>query len=164
MELNEYNNIDKNTVLEENSETVDTIEKDTEKVKNKNTKKNMPSKEIVKCKVLNFNKIQHFVIISIDGCGVRIDDVDNDPGTEINIEVSGKIGTPEFKAEMKWFSMCRYCYSKISESTKKRMLYCNNENVKNGSENLCLCQRYCTQKGKYIEHNQDKRHCKYCID
>lgn len=60
--------------------------------------------------------------------------------------------------------MCKYSYSEFSERTKRDMLYCSNPDFKPSSERLCLCQRYCPDKARYIPHNQDKLHCKYCID
>lgn len=75
-----------------------------EKVKEKVEKKNRnkkPTKSTKECKVLAFIKAQHFMIISFDGFGIRIDGIDDDPGETVMVEYSGKISTPDFKIEIK---------------------------------------------------------------
>lgn len=60
--------------------------------------------------------------------------------------------------------MCKYSYSQFNEKAKTEMLYCLNKDNKRITNGLCLCQRYCRDKQRYIPHNQDKKHCKYCAD
>lgn len=75
-----------------------------EKVKEKVEKKNRnkkPTKSTKECEVLTYIKSQHFIIISFDGSGIRIDGIDNDPGKTVFVEYSGKVGTPDFKIEIK---------------------------------------------------------------
>ena len=75
-----------------------------EKVKEKVEKKNRnkkPTKPTKECKVLSYIKSQHFIIISFDGNGIRIDGVENDPGETVTVEYSGKLGTPDLNIEIK---------------------------------------------------------------
>lgn len=103
MEITERVDIGENveTTIKENLGTDENKEKDTEKVKYKNAKKTKSLKEKMKCKVLVYNPLKHFVILSIDGYGVRFDGVTEDPGKEVEIEFSGRIGMPGFMVEMK---------------------------------------------------------------
>ena len=63
--------------------------------------------------------------------------------------------------------MCKNCYEKYVDRTGKEMLFCKlriNENASHDSMfNLCICQRYCSDKEKYIPHNQ-RENCKYYED
>ncbi len=60
--------------------------------------------------------------------------------------------------------MCKYAYSQFNERTKKDMIFCMCENNHRSKQHLCLCQRYCPDKSRYIPHNQDKMHCKFYED
>ncbi len=60
--------------------------------------------------------------------------------------------------------MCKFAYSQFNERLKNDMIYCSCLDNKISSEKLCLCQRYCKDKSRYIPHNQDKLHCKYYMD
>lgn len=75
-------------------------EKVHKKVEKKNRNKK-PTKTIKECAVLAYVKAQHFMIISFDGNGIRIDGIDSDPGETVKVEYSGKVGTPDFKIEIK---------------------------------------------------------------
>lgn len=58
--------------------------------------------------------------------------------------------------------MCKHCYEKLISRTERVMLVCKLlENKNNDSEidSLCVCQRYCSEKDKYIPYNQ-KMGCK----
>lgn len=58
--------------------------------------------------------------------------------------------------------MCKNCYEKFIERSKKTMLVCRlkeNEDVSGEMATLCLCQRYCSDEDKYIPWNQ-KVNCK----
>lgn len=59
--------------------------------------------------------------------------------------------------------MCKNCYEKFVSRSGKTMLICKLEE-KNGVQNtdmeiLCICQRYCQDKDKYIP-NRQKEGCK----
>lgn len=59
--------------------------------------------------------------------------------------------------------MCKNAYEQVSERTGKIMLFCNilesEEKVKTELEKLCMCQRFCLDKDKYIPYQQKER-CK----
>lgn len=57
--------------------------------------------------------------------------------------------------------MCANCYEKYLEHARRIMLFCLRK-AGNGPEllKLCDCQRYCSEKDKYIPHKQ-KESCKY---
>lgn len=62
--------------------------------------------------------------------------------------------------------MCKNCYEKFVERSGKKMLFCKlldeDKNLKNEMIKLCICQRFCKDKNKYIPNNQ-KQNCKnYC--
>lgn len=57
--------------------------------------------------------------------------------------------------------MCKHSQELESPTTKKIMIYCLlHENENNEMLRLCISQKYCSEKDKYIEINQ-KRDCKY---
>ena len=58
-------------------------------------------------------------------------------------------------------SLCKYTISKFDNKTKTDMIFCLNKKLEPEFNKMCLCQKYCPDKGRYIAHNQDKRHCKY---
>ena len=61
--------------------------------------------------------------------------------------------------------MCKYTLSKKSQLTGILTIYCTNEKfVKDRPDKMCVCQKFCREKGYYIPHNQDKRHCKFLED
>lgn len=55
--------------------------------------------------------------------------------------------------------MCRNAYEKVSERTKKVMIFCRLKGNNGLLNELCISQRFCPDKDKYIEINQ-KRDCK----
>ena len=55
--------------------------------------------------------------------------------------------------------MCKYSFEKISERTGKSMIYCKLQNENNGMK-LCISQRFCKDKDKYIPHEQ-RNYCKF---
>lgn len=55
--------------------------------------------------------------------------------------------------------MCIYAYEKISDQTKKRMIFCRLLGIGGSLAQLCISQRYCPEKDRYIEINQ-KKDCK----
>lgn len=58
-------------------------------------------------------------------------------------------------------TMCGNCYEKFLKRSGKVMLFCKllEKEHKNEMEQLCICQRYCSDKDKYIPHQQKER-CK----
>lgn len=59
--------------------------------------------------------------------------------------------------------MCKNAYEQISERTGKIMIFCKlRDNVSNLSK-LCISQKFCKDKDRYVEINQ-KRDCKYFED
>jgi len=60
--------------------------------------------------------------------------------------------------------MCENAYEQVSERTGKIMIFCNlknnGEKVRNEMMKLCICQRFCPDKDKYIPHQQ-KEQCKF---
>ncbi|NDO67363.1 hypothetical protein FMM80_00885 [Schaedlerella arabinosiphila] len=59
--------------------------------------------------------------------------------------------------------MCKNAYEKLSEHTKKIMVFCKSKRLDSSLEQLCICQRFCSKKDKYIEFNS-KINCKYYIE
>lgn len=100
-ELLNFEDGDNQEDVSESSEMIET-EKDSEKVdKKKFTRKNRSSKQEKACKVLCFIKSKNFIIIDFDGCNIRIDGIQENPGEFATVEFSGKIGTSGFEIEMK---------------------------------------------------------------
>ena len=60
--------------------------------------------------------------------------------------------------------MCKFAYIQFNERTGKDMIFCMCEKNQLNSQNLCLCQRFCPDKSRYIPHNQDMMHCKFYED
>lgn len=55
--------------------------------------------------------------------------------------------------------MCKNAYEMKSERTKKVMIFCKLLGQDGSLDQLCISQRYCPDKDRYIEINQ-KRDCK----
>lgn len=57
-------------------------------------------------------------------------------------------------------NMCVNAYKKINPKNKHMMYFCHRfENQDDISNQLCIRQRYCSEKGKYIFHEESK--CRY---
>lgn len=56
--------------------------------------------------------------------------------------------------------MCKNAYEKLSNRTKKLMIFCKLKGLNSSLDELCISQRYCPNKDKYIEIDQ-KRDCKF---
>ncbi len=56
--------------------------------------------------------------------------------------------------------MCKYEYEKKSEKTNTVMIFCKLKNNDNEMLNICVSQKYCGKKNKYVSHNQEKN-CKF---
>ncbi|MEZ3425597.1 MAG: hypothetical protein K1W39_18165 [Lachnospiraceae bacterium] len=59
--------------------------------------------------------------------------------------------------------MCNNCYEHFSKRSNKIMLFCKlkeHEKTSNEMLKLCICQRFCNDKDKYIPYNQ-KEGCRY---
>lgn len=59
--------------------------------------------------------------------------------------------------------MCKNSYEKLSERTKKIMIFCKLKGNEGEISQLCVAQRYCKDKDRYIITDQ-KRNCKYYED
>ena len=61
--------------------------------------------------------------------------------------------------------MCRNAYEEYVERSGKVMILCKLRitNTSSDMEKLCVCQRFCSDKDKYIPHQQ-KEGCKYYED
>lgn len=63
--------------------------------------------------------------------------------------------------------MCKNCYEKFVERSGKIMLFCKlldvDKEAKTEMMKLCIFQRFCSDKDKYIPHQQ-KEGCKYYED
>ena len=58
--------------------------------------------------------------------------------------------------------MCKNAFEKSSERTGKVMIYCKLRN-EDGKYKICVSQRFCKDKDRYIPHDQ-KNFCKYYED
>lgn len=56
--------------------------------------------------------------------------------------------------------MCKNAYEKISERTKKVMIFCKLKGENGMLNELCISQKFCPDKNCYVEIDQ-KRDCKY---
>ena len=56
--------------------------------------------------------------------------------------------------------MCINAYEQVSEQTKKIMIFCKLLGNDGSLSQLCVSQRFCQDKDRYVEINQ-KRDCKY---
>lgn len=56
--------------------------------------------------------------------------------------------------------MCKDAYERLSDKTGKIMIFCKRKGDDASLSQLCISQRFCQDKGRYIEINQ-KRDCKY---
>ena len=61
--------------------------------------------------------------------------------------------------------MCKNAYEEYIERSGKVMILCKLRitNTSSAMEKLCVCQRFCSDKDKYVALNQ-KRDCKYYED
>lgn len=55
--------------------------------------------------------------------------------------------------------MCIHCIEKYVERTERIMLFCDKKQTDDLLANLCICQRYCSEKDRYIPYRQ-KEQCK----
>lgn len=56
--------------------------------------------------------------------------------------------------------MCKNCYEQYVERTGRNMLFCKKLELKTEEfERLCVAQRYCSDRDKYIPFKQNER-CK----
>lgn len=55
--------------------------------------------------------------------------------------------------------MCKNAYEQLSERTKKIMIFCKLKGTDASLSQLCISQRFCSNKDKYIPNNQEKN-CK----
>lgn len=57
--------------------------------------------------------------------------------------------------------MCNNCYEKFVNRVKRKMLFCKllDNNSSNIMTQLCICQKYCSEKDEYIPFKQ-KEGCK----
>lgn len=55
--------------------------------------------------------------------------------------------------------MCKNAYEQLSSRTSKSMIFCRLKGMDGALNQLCISQRYCPDKDKYIEIDQ-RRDCK----
>lgn len=55
--------------------------------------------------------------------------------------------------------MCKNAYKKISKDTGKEMIFCKLMGNQGLLSQLCISQRFCKTKNKYVENNP-KKYCK----
>lgn len=56
--------------------------------------------------------------------------------------------------------MCKHCFEEMCKRTEKIMLFCKlKNNDLSELSRLCSCQRYCSDRDRYIKHKQ-KENCK----
>lgn len=55
--------------------------------------------------------------------------------------------------------MCKNAYEQISDNTKKVMIFCKLMGTDGTLNQLCISQRYCPNKDRYVEIDQ-KKDCK----
>lgn len=56
--------------------------------------------------------------------------------------------------------MCKNSYEQLSERTGKIMIFCNLIGNSGTIDQLCISQKFCKEKDRYVEIDQ-KRDCKY---
>lgn len=56
--------------------------------------------------------------------------------------------------------MCKNAYEQISENTGKIMIFCKRIGDNASLSQLCVSQKFCKDKNRYVEINQ-KKDCKY---
>lgn len=59
--------------------------------------------------------------------------------------------------------MCKNAYEQVSERTGKIMIFCKLKGHDAQLNQLCISQRFCQNKDRYIEVDQEKN-CKYFGD
>ena len=56
--------------------------------------------------------------------------------------------------------MCKNSYEKKSDRTDKTMVFCGLKGKDGALEQLCISQKFCQKKDRYIATDQ-KKNCKY---
>jgi len=56
--------------------------------------------------------------------------------------------------------MCKNSYEQVSHQTGKTMIFCKRMGTEATLNQLCISQKYCADKNRYVEIDQ-KRDCKY---
>ena len=56
--------------------------------------------------------------------------------------------------------MCKNAYEQVSKRTGKIMIFCKLIGTDASMSQLCVSQKFCQDKDRYVEINQ-KRDCKY---
>ncbi len=57
--------------------------------------------------------------------------------------------------------MCKNAYEQISDRTKKVMIFCKLLGLDGNLNQLCISQKYCQDKDRYVEIDQRKDCKKY---
>ena len=60
--------------------------------------------------------------------------------------------------------MCKNAYKQISERTNKEMIFCSLLGSDGSLSQICVNQRFCQEKGKYVESDHPKKNCKNYIE
>ncbi len=56
--------------------------------------------------------------------------------------------------------MCKNAYERTSQHTEKTMIFCKLMGTDAALNQLCISQKFCSDKDRYVEIDQ-KRDCKY---
>jgi len=56
--------------------------------------------------------------------------------------------------------MCKNAYERVSDKTGKMMIFCKKMGNDASLSQLCISQKFCQDKDRYVEINQ-KRDCKF---
>ncbi len=57
--------------------------------------------------------------------------------------------------------MCKNSYEKISERTNKKMIFCKLLGTDGSLSQICISQRFCKEKDRYVESEHPQKNCKY---
>ena len=162
--------MEENKILDE-SITMEEIKEETPKKETKEKlpkiqprKKNRIEYKEKECKVINYNKITNSLDISFDGYGIRFNDIKDFIGDTVIVKYKGEIGKPNFDYKLQCGdSMCKNAYEQVSDRTGKMMIFCKLMGNDANLSQLCVSQKFCTDKDRYVEIDQ-KRDCKYYED
>ena len=145
------------------------VNQNLEVIENAETKASIVETEIkkhktIKCKVINYNKITNSLDISFDGYGIRFNGVKDFVGDTVIVKYKGEIGKPNFEYKLQCGdTMCKNAYEQVSDRTGKMMIFCKLMGNDANLSQLCVSQKFCTDKDRYVEIDQ-KRDCKYYED
>ena len=156
--------LDESVIVEEMKEEIPKEEIQEELPKIQPRKKNRIEYKEKECKVINYNKITNSLDISFDGYGIRFNNVKDFVGDTVIVKYKGEIGKPNFEYKLQCGdAMCKNAYEQVSDRTGKIMIFCKLMGNDANLSQLCVSQKFCTDKDRYVEIDQE-RDCKYYED